>query len=155
MKAHKFLALCLIAIACTLSGCASSNLRRADEMSFVRRGIVTDVKEVTLAGTASGIGASAGSIFGTAIGGNRFSGSGDFKTAIVGALIGSVIGTVVGNEIEKKVTQASGIELTIKLDDGGEVAIPQRREAVEGIRTGDRVRVITNGPTAKVEKSNT
>lgn len=157
MKTRIISLLAVLFIALATTGCATGNLRKADEIATVKRGVVTDLKEVTLAGNATGIGSSAGSAIGTAFGANAAARSvntgGDFKRAVIGALFGSIVGAVAGNELEKKVTEASGVEITIKLDDGAEVAVPQRREAAEGIKIGDHVRVVQTGAKAIVEKA--
>lgn len=143
--------LVLLVAALGLSGCnvGGGNLRHANEVSIVKRGVVTGLQPVTLAGTATGIGAASGAAVGTAIGANI---GGDWKTRLVGALVGQVAGAVAGNAVEKKVTETNGVEVTIKLDDGNEVAIPKRNEEVAGITIGSRVRITTRGSAAAIER---
>jgi outer membrane lipoprotein SlyB len=140
----------ILAVLVVSTGCTTVNLRRADEISVVKRGVVTDRKEVTLAGTTSGAGGAAGAVVGTAIGASGSGGS--FTRAIVGSLVGNVVGAFAGNAAEKKLTETDGIELTVKLDGGEEVAVAQRREIVERIAIGDSVRITQSGPRATVEK---
>lgn len=148
---NRFITLIIAVIAvANITGCSSVNLRRADELSIVKRGIVSDMKEVTLAGSSSGIGAATGGSIGAMIGANTR--GGDFKTAIVGAVIGQIVGAFAGNEIEKKATEAAGLELFIKLEDGTEIALTQRKDDVQNINIGDRVRITQNGLKAKIEK---
>jgi outer membrane lipoprotein SlyB len=135
-----------------LSGCSTANLRRADEVASVKRGIVTDIKAVTLAGSTSGLGGASGATAGALIG-VRSSSGGSFTRTIVSMLAGEILGGIAGIAAEKKLTEADGVELTIKLDDGLEIAVPVKKDSADGISVGDRVRITQSGAKATVEKT--
>ncbi len=141
---------CLLALA--LAGCAvgrsgSSYERSAarSEMT-VRFGVVESVREVTIEGTKSAVGAAAGA----AVGGIAGSHVGDGSVSTVGAILGAVAGGVLGGAIEEHATRKPGLEITIKLDNGEYVAITQ--EADESFRPGDRVRLLSGRGTTRVTR---
>ena len=66
-----------------------------------------------------------------------------------GAIAGAIIGGVVGNAVENNANQRNGIEVTVRLDSGQTIAVPQEN-AGENFRPGDRVRVLSDGHTTRV-----
>ena len=141
----------IVVLLFALTGCSTANLRVADQLSSVKRGVVTDIKEVTLAGTNSGLGGASGATAGAVIGARSGMG-GSFTRQIFSMLVGEIAGGIAGSAAERKLTETAGLELTVKLDDGSEIALPVRRDAAEGIAIGDRVRIVQNGARAAVEK---
>lgn len=143
------IALALIPVAATLVGCASSKSGSAytrdqtrQEM-VVRTGVVESVREVQIEGTKSGIGAATGAVAG-GVGGSHIGGG---KGEIVGAVVGAVVGGVAGAAVEEGVTRKTGLEITVRLDNGQLTAIVQEA-AGETFRAGDRVRLLSgNGGT--------
>jgi outer membrane lipoprotein SlyB len=107
-------------------------------------GVVESVRSVKLEGTKSPVGTVAGAAVGGVAGGSIGHGSG----SVIGAVIGAVAGGLAGSAIEEGVTRKDALEITVKLDGGGLVAIVQ--EADEQFRAGDRVRLIENGETTRV-----
>jgi outer membrane lipoprotein SlyB len=132
------------------SGCAPSlsgstysrdQVRREES---VRTGVVDSVRQVQIEGTRSSVGPAAGAIIGGIAGSNVGSGKG----SQVGSVAGAVVGGVAGQAAEQLATRKTGLEITVKLDNGGLVAITQ--EADEAFRPGDRVRILSGGGVSRV-----
>lgn len=139
------LAAALIAAGCATSRSGAAYTRdQARQEQSVRMGVVESVRQVTIEGTRSGVGAVAGG----AVGGIAGSGVGGGKGSQVGAVIGAVGGGVAGQAIEEAATRKPGLEITIKLDNGQMVAITQ--EADETFKPGERVRVLSGGGVSRV-----
>lgn len=113
------------------------------EMS-VRMGVVESVRNITLDGSESG----AGTLAGAAIGGIAGSNVGGGKGSSIGAILGAVAGGIAGHAAEGGITKKQGLEITVKVDGGGIVAIVQ--EADEAFRPGERVRLLSNGGKTRV-----
>ena len=145
------LAASLTAVA-LLAGCASdqsgdvSSRDEARQVQTVRTGTITALRPVTIEGTKSPVGAGAGAVVGgiggSAIGGGR----GSFVTAIIGAVAGGLLGAAT----EEGFTKASGVEITVKEDDGGSRAYVQAVNKGEIFRVGERVRIMTVNGTSRV-----
>lgn len=141
------LTLILVAL---VSACASSNSgsvysrSEAKRVQYVKTGIVESVRPVTIEGTKSPVGTVAGGAIGGIAGGAIGGGRGSAITAVIGA----VAGGLAGSAIEELGTRKSALEITIKLDGGGLIAIVQ--EADEKFSAGDRVRIIENGASSRV-----
>ena len=147
----KFSKLLLIAaLSVLVAACASSNsgsvYKRDDarKVQTVKTGVVESVRQVKLEGTKTPIGTIAGGAVGGIAGGSVGSGRG---SAIV-AVIGAVAGALAGSAIEEGVTRKDGIEITVKLDGGGLIAIVQ--EADEEFKPGEKVRIVENSDTSRV-----
>lgn len=133
-----------------LAGCATSDSgsvyshsQTRGEMS-VRMGVVESVRNVNIEGSHSGVGAMAGG----AIGGVAGSNVGQGKGSTVGSILGAVAGGVAGQAIEERVGRKSGLEITVKLDNGHMIAITQ--EADEAFHPGERVRVLSGSGATRV-----
>ncbi len=140
----------MIVVASLAAGCASSKSGSAytrdqtrQEM-IVRAGIVESVREVQIEGTKSGVGAAAGAVAGGVGGSNIGGGSG----RIVGSVVGAVIGGVAGAAAEEGLTRKTGLEITVRLDNGQLTAIVQ--EGDEVFRAGDRVRLLSGAGGTRV-----
>jgi len=109
---------------------------RAQNVMF---GTVTSVRTVNIQGDSLGgtlVGAGVGGLAANQIGG----GSGRRAATVGGALAGGAIGSHVG----QNVTSRSGLEIEVRLDDGGRrVSVVQEASGRESFTKGDRVRVIT------------
>ena len=66
-----------------------------------------------------------------------------------GAIAGAIVGGLVGNAVENNANQRNGVEVTVRLDSGRTIAVPQEN-AGENFRPGDRVRVLSDGYTTRV-----
>ncbi|MGH8278366.1 MAG: glycine zipper 2TM domain-containing protein [Gammaproteobacteria bacterium] len=85
---------------------------------------------------ATGVGAVAGGIAGSAAGGGR----GQALTTLAGA----VLGGLAGNAIDKKAGTAQAVTITVKLDDGKTVAITQGVDPNVIFKVGERVQILRN-----------
>lgn len=140
----------IAAITVLLAGCPAglggkdysrSQARSAQE---VRMGVVASVREVSIEGTKTPIGAGAGAVVGGVAGSTVGSGRG----SAVGTTVGAVLGGLGGAAAEEAVTRQKGLEITVKLDSGRLLAITQAAD--EEFRIGDRVRVLTGGGVTRV-----
>jgi len=147
MKMKMLLAAALLG---ALAGCAtreSANVygkHEAGREQLVRFATVDSVRQVTLQGSQSGIGAVAGGV----TGGGAGSGVGQGRGSSVGAVLGGVAGGVAGNTVEEKLTRKDALEITVRLDNGELRAIVQ--EADQEFQPGQRVKLLTSGGITRV-----
>ena len=92
-----------------------------------------------------------GGVIGAVVGGVGGSYIGSGHGTIIGSVVGSVLGGLAGNAAERAGSRKPGVELTISLDEGHTIVVVQS-VAEELFKTGDRVRVISDGATARVSK---
>ncbi len=134
-----------------LAACASSNSGsvysrdEARKVQTVKTGVVESVRQVKLEGTKSPVGTVAGGAVGGIAGSSI---GGDGKSGMVGAVIGAVVGGIAGAMAEEGITRKDALEITVKLDGGGLVAIVQ--EADEEFKAGEKVRIIESGGVSRV-----
>lgn len=134
-----------------LIGCASSNSGavysrdEARKVQTVKTGVVEGVRQVKLEGTKTPIGTVAGGAVGGIAGGSIGSGG---RTSAVGAVLGAVAGGIAGAMVEEGITRKDALEITVKLDGGGLIAIVQ--EADEAFKIGEKVRIIENSGNSRV-----
>lgn len=133
-----------------LAGCAGSQSsgsyapsQARGEMT-VRMGVVESVRQVTIEGENT----PAGTIAGGIVGGIAGSNVGKGKGSDIGAVLGAVAGGVAGHALEQNLNKKTGVEITIKLDNGQLTAITQ--EADEQFRPGERVRILSGRGTTRV-----
>ena len=127
----------LIAVGCAPSMSGSAYSRdQARKVQTVHEGEVIMVREVLIEGTKSGLGGLAGGVMGFALGSTVGGGSG--KGVAMAA--GTVAGAAAGAAIEESATRQTGLEITIKLDNGQVVSIVQAAD--ERFDEGDLVRVL-------------
>ncbi|MGW8309825.1 MAG: hypothetical protein ACWGNB_02060 [Thiogranum sp.] len=146
------LVLLLLVFGTSLVGCAkdlsgeSYSRSEARTVQKVEYGIIEHLRPVQIEGTKTPIGAGAGAAVG-GIAGSSIRGG---KTGQVMAVIGAVAGGLAGAAIEEGVTRTSGVEITLKMDNGRTIAIVQRLSPNERYAVGDRVRVITSSQATRV-----
>ena len=134
-----------------ITACASSNsgnvYKRDDarKVQTVKTGVVESVRTVRLEGTKTPIGTLAGGAIGGIAGGSVGSGG---RTSTVTAIIGALVGGLAGAFSEEAITRKDGVEITVKLDGGGLVAIVQ--EADEQFKPGEKVRIVENSDISRV-----
>lgn len=111
----------------------------------VYRGTVVSVRPVAI-GRENGVGMGAvvGALIGGVVGNQVGHGSGR-ELATIG---GAVAGGVAGNSIQNRSGRRDGLEITVRLDNGKEVAVIQ--DADEPFYAGDRVQVVGYGQDARV-----
>jgi outer membrane lipoprotein SlyB len=135
-----------------LAGCPAGlgskdySREQARTVQEVQMGIVESVREVTLEGTKTPIGAGAGAV----VGGVAGSTVGGGRGSVIGATVGAVLGGVGGAAAEEAVTRQKGVEVTVKLDSGRMIAVTQAAD--QEFRVGDRVRVLTGGGVTRVSQ---
>ena len=140
----------ILVVTAALAGCAPGlgggtySRDEARREQNVRLGIVESVRPVQIEGTRSGIGPAAGAV----IGGVAGSSVGGGRGSTIGTVLGGVAGGVAGQAAEELGTRRTGVEVTVKLDRGGLVAIVQ--EADETFKPGERVRILSDGRTSRV-----
>ncbi|TCV86447.1 glycine zipper 2TM domain-containing protein [Sulfurirhabdus autotrophica] len=133
-----------------LGGCASSmsgsaySRSQARQVQEVQMGVVESVRQVQIEGTKTPVGTGAGAIVGGVAGSNIGGGKG----STIGTVLGAVAGGLAGSAVEEGVTRKTGLEITVKLDNGRMFAVTQ--EADEVFRPGERVRVLTGGGVTRV-----
>ena len=134
-----------------LAGCASQSSSggvyspgQAQREQTVRMGVVESVRQVTIEKPPSGVGAVAGGVVGGVAGSNVGGGKG----ATIGSVLGAVVGGLAGQAIEGSVGRKSGLEITVKLDNGELRAVTQ--EADESFRPGERVRLLSGTGVTRV-----
>ena len=148
MRLSKFI--CIAVLSLLVAACASSNsgsvYKRDDarKVHTVKTGIVESVRTVRLEGTKSPVGTVAGGAIGGIAGGSIGHGRG----SALGAVVGAVAGGLAGAAAEEGITRKDALEITVKLDGGGLVAIVQ--EADEEFNPGDTVRIIESSDTSRV-----
>jgi len=148
MRITRLLAVALLAA--LLAACASSNSGsvysrdEARKVQTVKTGVIESVRQVKLEGTKSPV----GTIAGGAVGGIAGSSVGGGRGSAIAAVIGAVAGGLAGSALEEGVTRKDGVELTVKLDGGGLVAIVQ--EADEVFNAGEKVRILESGGVTRV-----
>ena len=137
--------LCLLVTACATSNSGSVYSRdEARRVQTVKTGVVESVRQVKLEGTKSPI----GTVAGGAVGGIAGSSIGHGRGSAVGAVIGAVVGGIAGSAAEEGFTRKDALEITVKVDGGGLVAIVQ--EADDTFKAGEKVRLIESGGTTRV-----
>lgn len=147
----KIKAVILLPLLVGLAGCASSldgdtyTRGQTRQAQNVQMATVESVREVAIEGTRSGIGAGAGTIIGGVAGAN--SNHGRVGSTVL-SVIGAVAGGVLGASAEEGVTRQTGLEITIKYDDGRMVAVVQGNN--EDFKAGDRVRVLNGSGGARI-----
>jgi outer membrane lipoprotein SlyB len=140
----------VLALIALLGACASSTSGSAYSRSQTRQaqtvqmGSVESVRIVKIEGTKTPVGTATGAVVGGVLGNELGGGRGNIVTTVLGA----VAGGVAGSAAEEGITRKDGLEITVKLDSGGLIAITQ--EADEQFRQGDRVRVLQGGDATRV-----
>ncbi len=148
MKTTKLLIATLLSV--LLVACANSNSGsvysrdEARKVQTVKTGVVESVRPVKLEGTKSPV----GTIAGGAVGGIAGSSVGGGRGSAIAAVIGAVVGGLAGSAAEEGITRKDGLEITVKLDGGGMIAIVQ--EADDMFKAGEKVRIVENGGTSRV-----
>lgn len=133
-----------------LGGCANRSASssvysydQAQREQIVRNGTVTSVRPITIQDDkSSGVGLIAGGALG-GVAGNAIGGGTGRALATVG---GAILGALAGNAVENRAGRASGLEITVHLDNGETRVVAQ--EADVPFSVGQRVQVISGaGPT--------
>ena len=118
----------------------------ARQAQSVSKGRITSIRPVKIEGDHT-----AGTIIGGVAGGLLGSQLGGGSTAhTAGAVGGALVGGAVGSHAEQAMGSRNGIEISVRLDQGGSVAVVQEVSRNEQFQVGDRVRVLTSGGRTRV-----
>lgn len=117
-------------------GYAQANTQAIQQVQI---GTVLAVLPVRIQPTTSGIGPLAGLAAGGALGHQIGNGNGRVAATILGALAGSIA----GNRAEAAVTQASGEQVTVRLQSGQVIAVTQAADVP--LAVGEQVQVVGGG----------
>ena len=144
MKFSSVLAVTLaVAATAVTTGCVESlgpnvySRSEAKQAGEVYYGQVIDVSEATMEGSQSGIGALGGGAMGGAVGSTIGGGSGK----VVATVGGAIAGAIAGNAIEKGVTGAKALQITVRLDMNGKDIMVVQGADIRFV-PGQRVRVV-------------
>jgi outer membrane lipoprotein SlyB len=136
-----------------LGACATSSpdvvsRNEAQRLSTVVDAVVLTTRAVTVDGSQSGIGATAGGV----IGGVAGSSVGGSRESLAVGIIGAVIGGVIGNAVERNGTREEAVEILVQLRNGDRRSIVQSK-AAETFAPGDAVILVTTGSRVRVSKA--
>jgi len=114
----------------------------------VEMGYVEALRPVRIGGSRSGAGAATGAFVG-GVGGSFVGGS--WEANVIGMIVGSILGAVAGAAVEEGTTARDGYEVSVRLDNGGLVVVVQDA-AIDAFKPGNRVRVMSDGLSARVAR---
>jgi len=120
--------------------------RYVGQAQAVSYGRVTNLRWVQIRGehgAGTVIGAVTGGLLGSTLGRG-------YAANTAGAVGGTLVGGVVGGQVEQAAGTRPGIEITVGLNEGGTIAVLQDANPREVFSVGDRVRVVSSGPGARV-----
>lgn len=118
----------------------------AGQAQSVNMGRITSIRNVKIEG-----GNTAGTVVGGLAGGALGSNIGSGRTSnTAGAIGGALLGGAVGSRAQQSMQSRNGIEITVRLDQGGSMAVVQEVSANERFNVGDRVRVLSGGSRTRV-----
>jgi outer membrane lipoprotein SlyB len=112
----------------------------------VAYGVVESVRPVRVEEDHGAVGTVAGAVLGGVLGNEIGAGLGRAAATVAGA----VAGGIGGNALEHGLTRDNGEEVVVRLDNGALVSIVQ---GGQGLRGGDRVRVLTGPSGSRVERA--
>ncbi|MDY7536900.1 hypothetical protein QN372_12995 [Undibacterium sp. RTI2.1] len=147
MKKLLVLSTVLALSACAVPPTSNSVYRpgQTQNEQSVRMGVVESVREVTIDKGQSGVGTAAGAALGGIAAGSSIGGG---NGAIAAGIVGAIAGGLIGQKVEGNMNKSMGLEITVRLDNGEMKAITQ--DADELFRSGDRIRLLSNGRTTRV-----
>jgi outer membrane lipoprotein SlyB len=145
--------LVVLALAASLAACSTTSpdvVQRGDaqRMATVQDATVLSVRNVTVDGTQSGVGAATGGVLGGIAGSSRSSG----RESVAIGVIGAVAGAVVGNAVERAATKEDAVEVLVQLRNGERRAIVQAK-GNETLNPGDAVVLVTTGSKVRVTRA--
>lgn len=147
--------LLLVPILGLLASCAQDSLSgdvysrdEARSGQSVNSGRVTSVRYVKIEGGNQG-GALLGGIGGGALGSTIGSGR---ASNTAGAIGGAILGSAIASHAQQSIGSRQGVEITVRLDKGGSVAVVQEvsQKNPNYFKVGDRVRVLNSGRSMRV-----
>lgn len=145
--------LCSLPAVLLFASCAQDTMtgdtysrNEARQSQSVSKGRITSIRPVKIEGDHT-----AGTIIGGVAGGLLGSTLGGGSTAhTAGAVGGALVGGALGSHAEQAMGSRNGIEISVRLDHGGNVAVVQEVSRNEQFNVGDRVRVLSSGGRTRV-----
>ena len=134
--------------ACSTTSPDVVSRNEAQRLSTVIDAVVLTTRPVTVDGSQSGIGATAGGV----IGGVAGSSVGGSREAVVVGILGAVVGGVIGNAAERASTREDAVEILVQLKNGDRRSVVQAR-AAETFAPGDAVILVTTAGRVRVTKA--
>jgi outer membrane lipoprotein SlyB len=122
--------------------------QQAMRAQTVELGFVEAMRDVRIGGARTGVGGASGAMVGSIAG--SYAG-GSWQANVAGSIVGAILGAMIGSAVEESATSRPGVEVSVRLDNGGLVVVVQDAE-LDALRPGERVRVITDGPSARVTR---
>lgn len=149
----KLTAIATLTTAIALAACSTTSpdvIKRGDaqRLSTVQDAVVLNVRPVTVEGSQSGLGGTAGAVAGGVAG----SSVGGRREAVVVGVLGAVAGAVIGNAVERASTQEQAYEIMVQLRNGERRAIVQA-QGKESFAPGDQVILISTGGTTRLSRA--
>ena len=137
-----------------LGACATSSpdvIQRGDaqRLSQVQDAVVLSVREVTVEGSQSGVGAATGGVVGGLAG---YGGGGNQREAQIIGILGAVAGAAAGHAVERMGTRETALEILVQLKGGERRAIVQAK-GTETFAPGDAVILVTTSGKVRVSKA--
>lgn len=112
----------------------------------VNTGKITSIRRVKIEGD-HGAGTLVGAVGGGLLGSQLGKGSAAHTAGAVG---GALVGGAVGSHVEQSMGTRNGLEITVRLDQGGSISVVQEANPRELFYVGDRVRVLSSGGSTRV-----
>jgi outer membrane lipoprotein SlyB len=138
----------VLAAGCTFPSSTSVYDRNAAGRSMsIDTGDVIAVRSVQVSGRSTVVGTGGGALMGSA----AASGGGGVGGAVVQAA-GAIGGAVMGEAVEEKVTRKNAQEITIKLNNGGTIAVVQPVSQEGSFAVGEHVQVMQGGAGTTVRR---
>ena len=100
--------------------------------------MITEIKDVRVAGKGTGLGAVLGGVAGLVVGNQIGDGNGQTIAKVAGAAGGAYV----GNRVEKRARGTMTYEVTVRMDNGGTRTVTLDHEP--GFSNGAAVRVVDN-----------
>lgn len=151
----KMVAVPLLAVGLTISGCASNlgggtySRGSVGDVQHSARGTLVSVRHIQIEGTKSGVGTATGAVLGGAVGSEIGQGG---AARVAGVLGGAVLGGLLGSAVERGATQRAGYEYVVRKPNGDLITIVQEADG-PAIAAGSSVLVIY-GDRARVVPDN-
>lgn len=143
------LALSVVALAaCTTTSPDVISRNDAQRLSTVTDATVLSVRSVTVDGSQSGIGATAGGVIGGVTGASR----GNSRESVALGVLGAVVGGVIGNTVERAATKEDALEILVQLKSGERRSVVQAK-GDENLQAGDAVILVSTGGKVRVTKA--
>jgi outer membrane lipoprotein SlyB len=136
--------LAVLVVALAVSGCSLPSRgdvysrQEARQAWDVHYGEVADVDAVTIEGQRTQLGRVGGGYVGYEVG-RSIGGYG--TSGRIGGAVGAVAGAVAGEAVEEGMTRQEGLQITVRLDDGRDVAVVQAAD--QPFSVGERVKVFS------------